>query len=70
MFFIQNGDAHTGPLFKNSKIVKFNDKVALENWILISKSLHKEQTQKSFVTGSLCPLNFAYKIPDGQIIVL
>ena len=39
--FFQNGNAHTGPLFKNWKILKFSDKVALDNCILISKSLHK-----------------------------
>ena len=36
--FFQNRNAHTGPLFK---ILKFNGKVAFENCILISKSLHK-----------------------------
>ena len=39
--FFQNGNVHTGTLFKNSKILKFSDKVALENCILIIRSLHK-----------------------------
>ena len=29
--FFQNKNAHTGSLFKNSKILKFNDKVAHKN---------------------------------------
>ena len=39
--FFQNRNAHTGPLFKNSKMLKFSNKVALENFILVSKSLQK-----------------------------
>ena len=39
--FFQNWNAHTSPLFKNLKILEFSDKVALENCILISKSLLK-----------------------------
>ena len=39
--FFQDRNAHTGPLFKNSKLLKFSDKVALENSTLISKSLYK-----------------------------
>ena len=39
--FFQNRNAHTVPLFKHSKILKFGDKVALENCILVSKSLDK-----------------------------
>ena len=37
--FFQNGNGHTG--IENSKILKSSYKVALENCILISKSLHK-----------------------------
>ena len=39
--FFQNRNAHTGPLFKNAKILKFSGKVSLENCVLIRKSLHK-----------------------------
>ena len=34
--FFQNRNAHIGPLFKNSKILEFRDKVALENCTLVS----------------------------------
>ena len=38
----QNRNADTGPLFKKTpEILKFVDKVDLDNWILISKPLHK-----------------------------
>ena len=37
----QNRNTYTGSLFINSKNLKFSDKVALENCILISESLHK-----------------------------
>ena len=40
LFFL-NRNAHTSPLFKNSEILKFSDKVALENCIFISKSLER-----------------------------
>ena len=39
--FIQNRNAHAGPLFKKTNILKFRDKVALENCILINNSLDK-----------------------------
>ena len=39
--FFQKRNAHMGPLFKNSKMLKFSDKAALENCILNGKSLHK-----------------------------
>ena len=39
--FFQNRNAHTGPLFKTSKMLKFSDKVALENCILIGSPFHK-----------------------------
>ena len=36
MYFL-NCYAHTDPLFKDSKILKFSDKIALENCIFIEK---------------------------------
>ena len=54
---LQSRNAHTDPLLKCSKILQFSDKVALENCILISKSLHY---QKSFVTVSLYPSNLTH----------
>ena len=39
--FFQDRNAHTDPLFKISKILKFSGKVAFQNCILISKSLHR-----------------------------
>ena len=41
LMFFQNRNAHTGPFFENSKILTFFDKVAHENCLLISSSLHK-----------------------------
>ena len=41
LFFFQNRNALTDPLFKNAKILKFRGNVALENCILIRKYLHK-----------------------------
>ena len=40
-FFFVNRNARAGPLIKNLKNLKFCDKVALENCLLLSKSLHK-----------------------------
>ena len=39
--FIQNRNAHAGPFFKKTNILKFRDKFALENCILINNSLDK-----------------------------
>ena len=39
--FFQNRNAHTVPLFKHSKILKFGDIVVLESCILVSKSLDR-----------------------------
>ena len=41
MYFLKR-NAHTGPLFKDSGILKLFDKTSLENCKLISKSLKKE----------------------------
>ena len=41
LMFIQNRNAHAGPLFKKTNILKFRDKVALENCVLINNSLDK-----------------------------
>ena len=57
LMIFQSRNAHTDPLLKCSKILQFSDKVALENCILISKSLHY---QKSFVTVSLYPSNLTH----------
>ena len=38
---ITQANVHAGPLSKNSKKLKFSDKVALEHFILVIKSLHK-----------------------------
>ena len=57
---------HAGPLSKNSKKLKFSDKVALEHFIVVIKSLY----QKAFVTGLFCPLNLTHIIPDGHTMVV
>ena len=36
-----NTNENTDPFFKDSKIIKFSDKLALENCFSISDSLHK-----------------------------
>ena len=41
LMFFQNRNAHAGPLFKKTNILKFRNKVALENCILINNSLDK-----------------------------
>ena len=41
LMFVQNRNAHAGPLFKKTNILKFRDKVALEKCILINNSLDK-----------------------------
>ena len=63
LMIFQSRNAHTDPLLKCSKILQFSDKVALENCILISKSLHY---QKSFVTVSLYPSNLTHTVHDGE----
>ena len=42
MFFLI-GDAYANPLFKDFNILKFNDKIVLENSILIRKSFKQER---------------------------
>ena len=42
MFFLI-GDAYANPLFKDLNILKFNDKIVLENSILIRKSFKQER---------------------------
>ena len=44
MFFLRR-DAHTNPLFKNCNILKYHDKIPLENSILIHKSFKHELFQ-------------------------
>ena len=41
MFFCKQRCSHTSPLFKNFKILKFSDKVPLDNCLLIAKSARK-----------------------------
>ena len=41
LMFLQNRNIHKGPLFKNSKKLRFGRKFVLENCILISKSPQK-----------------------------
>ena len=36
----QPGNSHTSPLFKQSPILKFQDKICLENILFVSKSLN------------------------------
>ena len=45
MFFLRR-KAHTNPLFKDCNIPKFNDKIALENSILIHKSFKHQLPQQ------------------------
>ena len=49
MFFLRR-EAHINPLFKDSNILKFHDKIALENSILIHKSF-KHQLPDHLITG-------------------
>ena len=44
MFFLRR-EAHTNPLFKDCNIVKFYDKIALENSILIHQSFKHQLSQ-------------------------
>ena len=44
MFFLRR-EAHTNPLFKDYNIYKFHDKIAVENSILIHKSLKYQLPQ-------------------------
>ena len=67
LMLFQNRNTHACPLFKNSKVLKFSDKIALENFILVN--LLANFYQKSFVTGSLYLLNFTHIIPNGQTMV-
>ena len=46
MFFLRR-EAHTNPLYKNFNILKFHDKIALENFIFINKYF-KNQLPKPF----------------------
>ena len=64
----QNRNAHTGSLFKNRNILELSDKLVHENYIIISKSLHKT-LPKSFVTGSFYPLNLSHIVLVGHDIL-
>ena len=44
MFFLRR-EAHTNPLFKDFNILKFHDKIALENCIFIHKSFKQQLPQ-------------------------
>ena len=44
LFFL-NRNAKTNPFFKNSKILKFSDKVALQNCLSVSDSFHTTLTK-------------------------
>ena len=50
-------EAHTNPLFKDCNILKFHDKIALENSILIHKSF-KHQLPKPFDNWFALSSNF------------
>ena len=41
LMLFQNRNTHACPLFKTSKVLKFSDKIALENLMLVRKSLSK-----------------------------
>ena len=43
--FVLRTEAHTNPLFKDFKILKFHDKIALENSIFIHKSFKHQLPQ-------------------------
>ena len=40
--YVLNRNTHTAPLFKNSNILKFPDKIALENCIFITTKPHED----------------------------
>ena len=55
---------------KNSKILKFRDKVALGNCIKILVNFFASHSQKYFVSGSLYPFNLIYMVVDGPAMVV
>ena len=55
--FVLRTEAHTNPLFKDFKILKFHDKIALENSILIHKSF-KHPLPQPFDNWFGLPSNF------------
>ena len=61
MFFLR-GEARTNPLFIDFNILKFHDKIALENSIFIHKSF-KHQLPQPFDSWLDCPQIF---IPTTQ----
>ena len=65
IMFFQSQNFHTGPLFKDSKILRFFSKAALENCIFISKTL-KGYCHLFIITGS----HFLLSLLDGQVLVV
>ena len=59
-------EAHTNPLFKDCSILKFHDKIALENSILIHKSF-KHQLPNHLIAGLNFTQIFILTTQGGQI---
>ena len=66
MFFLRR-EAHTNPLFKALNILKFHDKIALENSIFIRKSFKHQLPQPYLITGLDCPQIFIPTTQGGRI---
>ena len=65
MFFLRR-EAHINPLFKDSNILKFHDKIALENSIFIHKSF-KHQLPDHLITGLDSPQIFIPTTQGGSV---
>ena len=68
MYFL-NHNTHTAPLFRDSNILKFPDKIALENSVFIKNYFNQTLLTpfKNQFTLSLC--RFIHITQDGQIYV-
>ena len=65
MYFL-NRNTHTAPLFKDSNILKFPDKIALENYIFI-KNYFNETLPTPFKIGLLSLQFHIHTTQDGLI---
>ena len=67
--FFQIKNSHTGFFFKGSKILKYFNKTALENYIFISKYL-KASCHLFLIADSNFLWSQTHMIPDGYILVI
>ena len=66
MYFL-NRNAHTSRLFKDSKILKFPDKIALENCIFVKNYFNQTLPRTFIKTGSLSLQTHIHITRDGLI---